>query len=123
MGKDRGEDAAEGDGCEGGVHRAERDRPGGGEEDREVHDPAAGDAEAEAQAREEGGEEGDVREGGARGGKACEQGGQGIRRQGAQGLDLNPAPSRQSSAAAVAHAWTCRPGGATRGYAAAGRSC
>merc|ERR1712139_611760 len=46
-----------------------------------------------------------------------------FRRQGAQGLDLSPAPSRQSSAAAVAHAWTCRPGGATRGYAAAGRSC
>merc|ERR1712054_59739 len=89
-----------------------------GEEEREVHDPAAGGPEAEAQAREEGGDEGDVRQGGARGGQAREQGGQGIPRQGAQGLDLIP-PSRPSSAAASVYAWTCRPGGATRGYAAA----
>merc|ERR1711988_2031723 len=116
--KDRGEDGAEAEGREGSLHRAERDRPGGGAEEREVHDPAAGGAEAEAQALEEGGEEGDVREGGARGGQAREQGGQGIPRQGAQGLDLSPAPSWQSSAAALrvcvdlsagrCYSWLCR---------------
>merc|ERR1711869_102979 len=111
----------EAEGREGGLQRAERDRPVGGEEEREVHGPAAGDAEAEAQAREEGGDEGDVREGGARGGQAREQGGQGLRRQGAQGLDLSSAPSRLLQQPSV-YAWICRPGGATRGYAAAGRS-
>merc|ERR1711977_132037 len=115
--QDCGEDGAEAEGREGGLQRAERDRPVGGEEEREVHDPAAGGPEAEAQAREEGGDEGDVRQGGARGGQAREQGGQGIPRQGAQGLDLSP-PSRQSSAAALCvcvdlsarrcYSWLCR---------------
>merc|ERR1712182_118814 len=60
----------------------------GGREDREVHHPAAGDAEVEAQARTEGRDEDDVWKGGAGGSKKSQQGGQGLRRQEPEGLHL-----------------------------------
>merc|ERR1719311_1918218 len=60
-----------------------------GEEDREVRDPATHDAEAEAPARTEGGQEDDVREGGEGGGEACLEGCEGLPREGSQGLDLS----------------------------------
>merc|ERR1711918_4438 len=62
----------------------------GGGKDGEVRDPAAGDAEAEAQARTQGRDEDDVRQGGAGGSKARQQGGQGLPRQGPQRLHLRP---------------------------------
>merc|ERR1712196_314541 len=58
-------------GREGCVRRPADHRLRGGEEDRKVRDPAAHDAEAEAQGRTEGGHEDDVREGGEGGGEAC----------------------------------------------------
>merc|ERR1712205_252066 len=60
-----------------------------GGEDGEVRHPAAGDAEAEAQARTEGGEEDDVRKGGAGGSEARQQGGQGLPCQGPEGLHMS----------------------------------
>merc|ERR1711881_501380 len=63
-----------------------RDR--GGEEDREVCRPPAGDAEAEAQARHEGGEEDHVRQGSEGGGEAREEGGEGIPREDLEKLGL-----------------------------------
>merc|ERR1719463_1001281 len=56
---------------------------------REVRDPATHDAEAEAQARTEGGQKDDVREGGEGGGDACLEGCEGLPREGSQGLDLS----------------------------------
>merc|ERR1711959_456770 len=62
----------------------------GGREERAVHDPAAGDAEAEAQARTEGRDEDDVRKGGAGGSEARQEGGEGLPCQGPEGLHLRP---------------------------------
>merc|ERR1719243_28600 len=62
--------AAQDEGREGCPRRPADHRLRRGEEDREVRDPATHDAEAEAQARTEGGQEDDVREGGE-GGGAC----------------------------------------------------
>merc|ERR1712072_1650166 len=74
---------------EGGAGGAEGCRLRGGGEDREVRDPAGGYAEAEAQGRDEGGEEDDVRQGGDGCGQEGFHGGQGLCRQAAQGLDLS----------------------------------
>merc|ERR1711937_19526 len=60
-----------------------------GEEDGEVRDPAGLYAQAEAQARAEGGEEDDVREGGEGCGEAGHEGGEGLCREGLEGLDLS----------------------------------
>merc|ERR1711948_102304 len=60
----------------------------GDSEHSQVRDPAAGDAEAEGQARNEGGQEDDVRQGGEGGGEEGEECGQGVPGQGPQGLDL-----------------------------------
>merc|ERR1711924_97969 len=62
------------------------------------------DAEAEAQARTEGGQEDDVREGGEGGGEACLEGGEGLPREGSQGLDLSH--PRQDSVG-LARWWSC----------------
>merc|ERR1712146_736013 len=88
-----------------GVLAALRNRLRRGEEDREVRDPAAHDAEAEAQARTEGGQEDDVREGGEGGGEACLEGGEGLPREGSQGLDLSH-PKEQDSVG-LARWWSC----------------
>ena len=47
------------------------------------------DAGAQAQACAEGGHQGDVREGGEGGGEARVEGGEGLAREGSQGLDLS----------------------------------
>merc|ERR1711934_949132 len=79
--------AAQDEGREGCPRRPADHRLRRGEEDREVRDPATHDAEA--QARTEGGQEDYVREGGEGGGEACLEGGEGLPREGSQGLDLS----------------------------------
>merc|ERR1712216_22886 len=81
--------AAQAEGREECFRRSADHRLRGGEEDREVCDPAARDAQAEAQGRTEGGQEGDVREGGEGRGEARLQGGESLPREGSQGLDLS----------------------------------
>merc|ERR1711904_384831 len=81
--------AAQDEGREGCLRRPADHRLRRGEEDREVRDPATHDAEAEAQARTEGGQEDDVREGGEGGGEACLEGCESLPREGSQGLDLS----------------------------------
>merc|ERR1712054_85032 len=76
--EDRRVYAAQDEGREGCARRPANHRLRGGEEDREVRYPATYDAEAEAQARTEGGQEDDVREGGEGGGEACLEGGEGL---------------------------------------------
>merc|ERR1712054_175161 len=71
--EDRRVYAAQDEGREGCARRPADHRLRGGEEDREVRYPATYDAEA--QARTEGGQEDDVREGGEGGGEACLKGG------------------------------------------------
>ena len=93
-----------------GVRRLADYRLRGGEENQEVRHPQATDAGAQAQACAEGGHQGDLREGGEGGGEArtaasswrppCPyelhrrfeervEGGEGLARQGSQGLDLS----------------------------------
>ena len=48
--------------------------------------------EADAQARHEGGQEDDLRQGDGRGSEALEEGGEGVRREGPQGRDLRLRP-------------------------------
>merc|ERR1719387_1184418 len=93
---DRREDGVEGEAGAGGVRRVKGGRLRGGGEDGEVHYPAAGDAEVEAQGRTEGREEDDVWKGGAGGSKASRQGGQGLPRQEPEGLHLR-CPSAPST--------------------------
>merc|ERR1711907_283965 len=85
--EDRRIHAAQDEGREGCARRPADHRYSRGEEDREVRDPAAHDAEAEAQARTEGGEGG---------GEPCLEGGEGLPREGSQGLDLSH-PKEQDS--------------------------
>merc|ERR1711941_187068 len=68
-------------GSEGCVRRPADHRLRGGEEDREVCHSPAHDAQVEAQARTEGGHEGDVREGGEGGGETRLEGGEGFPRE------------------------------------------
>merc|ERR1712058_130417 len=60
----------------------------GGEEDREVRDPAPRDVEAQAQACDEGGQEDDVREGNEGRSETREEDREGLPREGPQGLHL-----------------------------------
>merc|ERR1711985_87925 len=96
--------AAQDEGREGCARRPAEHRLRRGEEDREVRHPAAHDAEAEAQARTEGRQEDDVREGGEGGGEACLESGEGLPREGSQGLDLSR--PRQDSVV-LARWWSC----------------
>merc|ERR1712098_928163 len=88
--------AAQEQGREGCVRRPADHRLRGGEEDREVRHSPAHDPEAEAQARTEGGHEDDVREGGEGGGETRLEGGEGLPREGAQGLDLSHSRQQDS---------------------------
>merc|ERR1711900_124560 len=74
--------------CQGRVRRACEYCQRGGEEDREVRDPAPRDAEAQAQACDEGGQEDDVREGSEGRSEAREEDREGLPREGPQGLHL-----------------------------------
>ena len=87
--KDRRGHAPQAEGREGGACGTEHHRVRGGEEDREVRDPAARDAQVEAQARAEGGQEAHVREGGEGGGEARVEGGEGLRGVGPQEVGLS----------------------------------
>merc|ERR1712017_60908 len=97
--------AAQDEGREGCPRRPADHRLRRGEEDREVRDPATHDAEAEAQARTEGGQEDDVREGGEGGGEACLEGGEGLPREGSQGLDLSH--GKEQDSVRLARWWSC----------------
>merc|ERR1712196_645364 len=57
------------------------------------------------QARAEGGHEGDVREGGEGGGETRLEGGEGLPREGAQGLDLSH--PRQQDSVGITRSWSC----------------
>merc|ERR1719473_633373 len=93
-----GEDGVEAEAGARGVRRAPRGCLRRGGQDGAVHDPAAGEAEVEAQARTEGRHKDDVRKGGAGGSEARQQGGQGLPRQGPEGLHLRPLPGASSAA-------------------------
>merc|ERR1719428_576751 len=84
------EDGAEAQAGARGVRRTQGGRLPGGGEDGAIHDPAAGEAEAEAQARTEGRDADDVRKGGAGGSKARQQGCEGLPGQGPERLHLRP---------------------------------
>merc|ERR1712185_685634 len=90
----------------------------------EVQDPAHRDAEAEAQARDEGGQEDDVREGGKGRGEAREEGREGLRREGAQGFRVRSfcaglwehrGRPAQMCAAAPTATWSCHGGRSATG--------
>merc|ERR1711939_740258 len=93
--------------CQGRVQCALGDCPGRSQPHAEVHNPAHRDAEAQAQACEEGRQEDDVRE--------FEEGREGLRREGAQGfrvrtfsLDLGTPRENSSTREQLSTAtWSC----------------
>merc|ERR1711985_13906 len=97
--------AAQEQGREGCVRRPADHRLRRGEEDREVCHSPAHDAQVEAQARAEGGHEGDVRERGEGSGETRLEGGEGLPREGAQGLDLSH--PRQQDSVGMTRSWSC----------------
>merc|ERR1711907_855649 len=80
------EDGAQAEDSQGRVQCALRDCPDRSKPHAEFQNPAHRDAEAQAQACEEGREEDDVREGGEGRGEAREEGRESLRREGAQGF-------------------------------------
>merc|ERR1719231_1095761 len=103
--KNRRDHAAQEQGREGCVRRPADRRLRGGEEDREVCHSPAHDAQVEAQARTEGGHQGDVREGGEGGGETRLEGGEGFPRESTQGLDLSH--PRQQDFVGLTRSWSC----------------